>query len=69
MIHVYLLYVSVLFSVRFPFHPKAIDGGTVCVALANQNRYCMVNVLTGRVSTVDINSTESEDREVHTVPY
>ena len=28
---------------------QAVDGGAVCVALANQHRYCMVNIQTGQV--------------------
>lgn len=31
-----------------PLH-MAVDGGAVCVALANQYRYCMVNILSGKV--------------------
>lgn len=31
-----------------PLH-MAVDGGAVCVALANQHRYCMVNIQTGQV--------------------
>ncbi|KAJ7372446.1 transforming growth factor, beta receptor associated protein 1 [Desmophyllum pertusum] len=30
-----------------PLH-MAVDGGAVCVALANQHRYCMVNILSGK---------------------
>ena len=31
---------------------QAVDGGAVCVALANQHRYCMVNIQTGQVQIV-----------------
>nr|XP_058955595.1 transforming growth factor-beta receptor-associated protein 1-like [Pocillopora verrucosa] len=31
-----------------PLH-MAVDGGSVCVALANQHRYCLVNILSGKV--------------------
>ena len=29
---------------------KAIDGGAACIALANQNRYCMVDMTSGKAS-------------------
>lgn len=28
---------------------QAVDGGAVCVALSNQHRYCMVNILSSQV--------------------
>lgn len=31
------------------FMLQAVDGGSVCVALANQHRYCLVNILYGKV--------------------